>query len=134
MGLSFCVMSERPVVKVLILTADGHYLARKRGGWRLTSDRSEATVFDYPAPGFADEIRRVPDVLGSVFVLQPADSFKADEICDGCGRVVRSSSAFFDGKQFLCPECKKARNGDASAEHRDQQNGQVGHGANSFRR
>ena len=124
----------RPV-KVLILTADGHYLAQTRGGWRLASKRSDATIFDYPAPGFADEIGKIPDVLGAVFVLQPADSFKADEICDGCGRVVKPSSAFFDGKWFLCPECKrKVRNGNGSPDPRNGQNRHDGHGANSFRR
>jgi len=99
-------MNERSIIKVLILTADGRFLTREGRSWKLTKDRTEAEVFDYPISHLADQIGRIPNGFGSVFVLLPVEALKADEICDRCGLVVSPSKAFFDGKQFLCPKCR----------------------------
>ena len=99
-------MNERSIIKVLIRTADGRYLAREGKSWKLTEDRTEAAAFDYPILNLADQIAGVPNGFGSVFILVPAEALKADEICDRCGRAISPSKAFFDGDQFLCPECR----------------------------
>lgn len=28
------------------------------------------------------------------------------EVCDRCGKMARSVTMFFDGREFLCPECR----------------------------
>jgi hypothetical protein len=95
-------MNERGVIKVLIHTVDGRYLAREGEAWRLTRDCSKAALFDYPAPGFADQLKGIPNAYGSIFVVVPFDALKAYGTCDRCGRMVMPRKAFFDGKQFLC--------------------------------
>jgi len=98
-------MKPQSAAKVLILTADGQYLVRRGTKWALTDTRSDASVFEYSTQ-LARQVARLPAGLGGLFVLMPAESFNADEICDRCGRVVRPSMVFFDGRQFLCPECR----------------------------
>ena len=118
----FCVMKAQSGAKVLILTAGGHYLARRRGKWTMTDERSDASVFDYSGQ-LVERVAGLPAGLGDIFVLMPAESFSADEICDRCGRVVKPSKAFFDGHQFLCPECRmKGPNGSALPDLRDRSN------------
>ena len=94
-------MNAQRVTKVLIRTVDGLYLTREREEWTLTEDCSKAAVLDYPTPHLADQL----SACGYVFVIEPVDALKAYETCDRCGRTVMPRKAFFDGKQFLCPEC-----------------------------
>lgn len=98
-------MKGKRVVKVLIQTRDGRFLVRQDEGWGLTRDCANAAVFEYPASHFAEELGGIPAAYGSVFYLVPAEALDVYEMCDRCGRLIRPSKAFFDGRQFLCPEC-----------------------------
>jgi hypothetical protein len=101
-------MTEQRVIKVLIQTLDGRYVARAGDAWGLTSDFSKAEIFDYPDPGLGAQLKEMPSATHSNFVVVPFDALKTHETCDRCGRKVRPSKTFFDGAHFLCPECKTA--------------------------
>jgi hypothetical protein len=104
-------MSEQRVIKVLIQTLDGRYVARAGDAWGLTSDFSKAEVFDYPDPGLGEQLKETPIGLHTNFVVVPFDALKTHETCDRCGRKVRPSKTFFDGAHFLCPECRTGTEG-----------------------
>ncbi len=104
-------MAEQRIIKVLIQTLDGRYVARAGGAWGLTSDFAKAEIFDYPDPGLGEQLKEVPSSLHSNFVVVPFDTLKTHETCDRCGRKVRPSKTFFDGAHFLCPECNTPSHG-----------------------
>ncbi len=102
-------------MKVLVQRLNNGYLAHEGEGWGLTPDWSKATLFEYPKPGFVEQLRGLPDALGAIFVMVPVDALNFFEMCDRCGRLVRPLKAFFDGTQFLCPDCRtKVRGAESS--------------------
>lgn len=103
-------VKEQRVIKVLLQTLDGRYVARAGDAWGLTSDFAKAEIFDYPDPGLGEKVgeqlNEIPSGLNSNFVVVPFDALKTHETCDRCGRKVRPSKTFFDGAHFLCPDCR----------------------------
>jgi hypothetical protein len=100
-------MNDAAVVKVLIVNEEGHYLAGTATHWEFTEDRTRARVFDYDRDHVAEQIRLVRKAHGTVWVAVRLDPSEAFEFCDWCGCRMTAWRAFFDGRQFLCPDCRK---------------------------
>jgi len=93
-------------MKVLLHTLEGRDLVRKGEAWSLTNDGFKAELFDYPNPELANELRELLRAHGSTFDTGLLDALQTYEICDRCGQMLRPMKAFFDGEQFVCPQCK----------------------------
>jgi hypothetical protein len=106
-------MNDREAVKVLIVNDDGQYLAGTAIHWEFTDDRSQARVFDYLEDRVADTIELIRKVHGRVWIAVKLDPREILEFCDRCGRRMRAHRTYFDGRRFLCADCRKA---DADAE------------------
>ena len=91
---------------MLVQTLDGRYLTGEGEAWTLTNDWAKAAILDFPALHLADKLKTIPNAAENIFVLVPFDAFSPYETCDRCGRRVRSWKTFFDGRQFLCPQCR----------------------------
>ncbi len=102
-------MNDREAVKVLIVNDDGLYLAGTAFQWEFTDDRSKARVFDYDADRVAERIEMVRKAQGRVWIAVRVDPREVYEFCDRCGHRVRALKTFFDGRQFLCADCRDGR-------------------------
>lgn len=104
-------MNDREAVKVLIVNDDGLYLAGTAFQWEFTDDRAKARVFDYDADEVAERIELVRKAQGKVWIAVRVDPREVYEFCDRCGRRARAFKTFFDGRQFLCGDCRKDGDG-----------------------
>ncbi len=100
-------MNDREAVKVLIVNDDGQYLAGTAFEWGFTDDRGKARVFDYQADRVAELVELVRKVHGRVWIAVKLDPREVYEFCDRCGCRLRAFKAYFDGRQFLCSDCRK---------------------------
>ena len=98
---------DREPVKVLIVNDDGQYLAGTATHWAFTDDRREARVFDYVADRVAGTIELVRNAYGRVWNVVKLDPQEVDEFCDRCGCRMQAVKTYFDGGQFLCPNCSQ---------------------------
>jgi hypothetical protein len=106
MDLCVSAMNEQHVIKVLLRNLNGEYLAGREGHWRLTRDRSLAVVCDYLRDHVAEQLQRLQQTRGIVLAPEPVDLRDAWETCDRCGRSLAFEEAYFNGREFLCPECR----------------------------
>ena len=100
-------MKDRDAVKVLIVNDDGQYLAGTATAWEFTEDRSRAKVFDFLKDRVAEQIELVRRAHGKVWIAVKLDPREAYEFCDRCGCRMVAFRMFFDGKQFLCADCRE---------------------------
>lgn len=94
-------------VKVFILNPEGDYLAADRDGLRFTPDRSRALIFDFRADQVAEQLREIRTVHGLVLRAEPVPLAEIYETCDRCKELFMPSMTFFDGKRFLCADCRR---------------------------
>jgi hypothetical protein len=99
--------SERPDIKVFIRDAHGKYLAQDAHGLFFTDDRSVAVVFHYRADGVPEQLERIQKTHGVALAADPVPPQEIYETCDRCKDLFMPFMTFFDGKQFLCPECRR---------------------------
>ena len=102
------VINDREAGKVLIVNDDGHYLAGTCTDWEFTDDRSKATVFDYLDDRVAEKIELVRKAHGRVWIAVKLDPREVYEFCDQCGQRARAFRTVFDGRRFLCADCRQA--------------------------
>jgi hypothetical protein len=86
----------------------GHYLAGGQGTWYFTDDRSKAVVFDYLADHVAEQMKVIYKTNGLALGEEPVPLEEIYETCDQCRELVMPFMTFFDGKRFLCADCRKA--------------------------
>jgi hypothetical protein len=99
-------MNDREAVKVLIINDDGQYLTGTAIEWDFTEDRSKATVFDYHGDRVAERIELVRKAQGQTWIAVRLDPREIYEFCDQCGCRKLVFKMLFDGRQFLCGDCR----------------------------
>ena len=90
---------------MFLRTADGHYLTGGPTEWELTDHLAEAAVFNYLADEIETQLEAVRKSQGVELEVVHVDSHELSETCDRCEITVPPTRAFFDGKEFLCPDC-----------------------------
>ena len=99
-------MIDGQTEKVFIRNADGSYLSGGGMQWGFTNERMRATVFDYERDRVAEQLEGIRKTHGIVLVTVPVELKEIHEACDECEQLVAPSRAFFDGKGFLCVDCR----------------------------
>lgn len=99
-------MNDADAIKVLILNEHGQYLAGTASHWEFTEDRTRARVFDYQKDHVTEQLRLVRRVYGTIWIAVKLDPRETYEFCDRCGTRMTALHAVFDGREFLCRECK----------------------------
>ena len=99
-------MNDPDPIKVLIVNEEGQYLAGTAMHWEFTEDRSRARVFDHVADRVPEQLDLVKKAYGAVWIAIRLDPREAFEFCDRCGSRMVATSAYFDGAQFLCGDCR----------------------------
>ena len=100
-------MDNPRVIRVVLRSPDGTYLAGGPEAWRYTSERDEAHVFDYERDHIAEQLGKLEREHGLALSVVPVDPRERYEVCDSCGLRVMAMRAFFDGQNYLCPDCRK---------------------------
>ncbi len=66
-----------------------------------------ATVLDFEGDRVAEQLEIVRRTHGINLEAVPLDPRMTHETCDRCEQLMIAPVAFFDGSQFLCPECRQ---------------------------
>ena len=103
------VQSPPPDFKVFIRNAQGHYLAQDDHGLFFTNDRTSAVILDYRDDQVESQLEMIRKVHGVALVSDPVPAEEIYETCDRCRELFLPIMTFFDGKQFLCPDCRTNR-------------------------
>ena len=102
---------EPPDIKVFIRNAHGKYLAQDANGLFLTEDRSAAMIFNYRSDRVPEQLEAIQATHGIALAADPVPPHEIYETCDRCMELFMPFMMFFDGKQFLCAECRRRASG-----------------------
>jgi len=92
-------------VRVVIRSPDGHYLAGGPTEWEFTDNLADAAVFNYIADEIEAQLEAIRQAQGISLEAVHVAAHELCETCDRCEATVLPTIAFFNGKQFLCPDC-----------------------------
>ena len=98
---------EVPDIRVKIRNVHGKYLAQDDHGLYFTEERTVGMVFNYRSDCVADQLRMLQEVHGIALAAEPVPAEEIYEVCDRCQDLFMPFMTFFDGKQFLCADCRR---------------------------
>ncbi len=98
-------MSKLRDIKVLLRSPDGHYLAGGPSDWEFTNNLADAAVFNYLADEIETQLEAIRTSHGDVLEAVHVAAHELCETCDRCEGTMLPTIAFFNGQQFLCPDC-----------------------------
>ena len=102
---------EPPDIKVFIRNAHGKYLAQDANGLFFSEDRSAAIVLSHRADAVPEQIELIGKTCGIPLIAEPVPPQDIYETCDRCKDLFMPFMTFFDGKQFLCADCRSRSSG-----------------------
>ena len=100
-------LDRLPDIKVFIRTAQGKYLAQDANGLFFTHDRSSAIVLNFEADEVPKQLETIQKTQGVHLAAEPVPLEEIYESCDRCKELFMPFMTFFDGKRFLCPDCRR---------------------------
>ncbi len=106
MGRDSSRLYEVPDIRVMVRNAQGKYLSQDDYGLFFTEERSAAMVFNYQADCVADQLTMLQKTHGIALAAEPVPPEEIYETCDRCKDLFMPFMTFFDGKQFLCADCR----------------------------
>jgi hypothetical protein len=92
--------------KVVIRTTQGRYLGGDVNSLRLVNDIYGAVLLDPAEVQMEETLLELQNVTGLVFEAMPLKMEEVFETCDGCGQMAVPFTVFFDGRKFLCLDCR----------------------------
>ena len=96
-----------PDIRVVIRNTQGKYLAQDANGLFFTEDRSAAVVLNYELDHVPEQLDMIQQKHGMALAAEPLPAEEIYETCDGCKELFMPFMTFFDGKRFLCADCRK---------------------------
>jgi hypothetical protein len=96
-------------IRVVIRNVQGKFLASSPDGLFFTEDRSRAAVFNYHGDQIEEQLEGIRKTAGVALAAEPVPPEEVYETCDRCKELFMPSMTFFDGKRFLCPDCRTPR-------------------------
>ncbi len=97
--------------KVFIRDARGRYLAEDDYGLFFSSDRTRAMILNYRADRVEAQLETILKSEGVALRADPVPPEEIYETCDRCQELFLPFMISFDGKNFLCPDCRQRRSG-----------------------
>ncbi len=104
-------LGEPPDIKVFVRDPRGKYLAQDANGLFFSEDRSAAMVFNYRGDAVAEQLETLAETHGIALAAEPVPPEEIYETCDQCKDLFMPFMTFFDGKRFLCPDCRRRLSG-----------------------
>jgi hypothetical protein len=99
--------NEPPDIKVFIRTARGKYLAQDANGLFYTENRAAAMIFNYRADRVVEQLEMIGKMHGIALAADPVPPEEIYEMCDRCKDLFMPFMISFDGKQFICVDCRR---------------------------
>lgn len=93
----------------MLRNAHGKYLASDEHGLFFTDDRSRAAVFDFRGDRIQEQLEGLQKTDGVTLIVDPVPPEEIYETCDRCKELFMPFMTFYDGKRFLCADCKSGR-------------------------
>ena len=103
--------NDPPDIKVYIRNVRGKYLAQDANGLFYTENRSAAMIFNYRADHVAEQLEMIGKMHGIALAADPVPPEEIYEMCDRCRDLFMPFMISFDGKQFLCADCRRRVSG-----------------------
>jgi hypothetical protein len=100
-----------PDIKVFIRNAQGKYLAQDANGLFFTLDRTVAIVLNYESDQVPRQLEAIRKAQGVSLTADPVPLEEIYETCDRCKELFVPFMTFFDGKRFLCADCRRVSSG-----------------------
>ena len=94
-------------IRVFIRNPQGKYLAQDANGLFFTEDRSVAVVLNYLADSVPEQLEIIGKNQGIALTADPVPPEEIYETCDRCKELFMPFMTFFDGKHFLCDDCRR---------------------------
>lgn len=66
----------------------------------------QAIVFDYLEHRVAEQLEIIRKTQGLALEIEEVEPKEILETCDGCARLVSPFNILFDGRSFLCTDCR----------------------------
>ena len=104
-------MTLTALLFVRVRNSEGKYLTEEGGQLGFCSDIKRARIFDCRRDRVEHQLAYLRLMRGLVLEVEPVDPKEIHETCDCCGRLALSFQVYFDGKRYLCEQC---RDGSAS--------------------
>jgi len=82
------------------------YLGGDANGWRLLNNVYGAVLFDQDPVQLSRTLTLLRGATGLTLEAVPLRLEAVFETCDRCRAMVIPLVAFFDGREFLCPDCR----------------------------
>jgi len=98
---------EAADIKVFLCNARGMFLAQDVNGLFFSNDRGAAIILNYRSDNVAQQLESLRQTHGVHLVADPVPVGEIYEICDRCKELFMPWMTFFDGKSFLCGDCRK---------------------------
>jgi hypothetical protein len=95
-----------PDIKVFIQNPEGKYLAGDAESWFFSEDRTRALVLNYKGDRVAEQLEGIRRSQGITLKSVPVPLAEVYETCDRCQELFMPSMILFDGKQFVCADCR----------------------------
>ena len=73
----------------------------------FTDDRLRAVVLSYEADHVAEQLEALHRLQGVLLRAVPVPLEEIYETCDRCNELFMPFMTFFDGKRYLCVECRR---------------------------
>jgi hypothetical protein len=99
-------MSGFQDIKVVLQSPEGKYLSGSAIDWRFTEDRAAAIVFNLFGHRVHEQLEVLRERIGCSLQPVPLPPEELFETCDACQSLLMPPQIFFDGRQFLCFDCK----------------------------
>ncbi len=99
-------MTEPHAIHVVLQNGEGKYLAGEQGAWSFSEHLDQARVFDYVSDHIPEQLEILEQDHGVYLSVLPLDPRERYETCDRCGMRLMAYKIFFDGHEFLCPQCR----------------------------
>ena len=93
---------------VRVRNSEGKYLAGAGGQAEFCNDITKARIFDCRRDQIELQLAYIHLTQGIVLEAEPVDPKEIHETCDRCGRLALPFQMFFDGKRYLCGECRNS--------------------------
>ncbi len=83
------------------------YLAQDVNGLFFSNDRSAAIVLNYRSDHVEEQLETLRRTHGVHLVVDPVPVGEVYETCDRCCDHFMPWMIYFDGKTYLCTDCRK---------------------------
>ncbi len=94
-------------IKIVLRSPDGQYLAGGPTEWEFTSNLADAAVFNYLADEIETQLERICKSHAIELEAVHVAATELCETCDRCNEAMLPTIAYFNGKQFLRPDCSR---------------------------